>query len=787
MLLFYSSFQFQSWCLVGDQPEFVEDMSGGGAKDAKETPTARLATNYCYNQTYVIMKKTNEPPDLKTIDNDDHHEVFFRCGNWCYQGAVQFNNLRLCTSELPVVIPLLQRQQGSLRYFCTASSIPTESPFAGPVEFMYEANEFIASEVTSEHIDRELRKWSSMYSWIDDDNTGTYFELSLTNIPECMDAIALIACKTYTRGLVIMSIFHESSVYFMLQAGEGDQQLLDVRFPDVSKHGQGLQVCCYNSSLGAYIPHMSKSSSSGDNSPSDADADSDSKGGRVSSAELAAALSTCHGSSWKKLTLWHIMEASGKFNSSPGKDEEKSSGGSAVSVKELLPKIKTLSVSSTNYQQTYCIMKSGWDRDAAGKNTLLSMYHDVLFRFGSWCYSGRIQLIPSLSLSDVPFVIPALRMQQSRLDFYCEASKVPTNSPFAACLAYMQQLTPVIERLIEESEELLNGLIDRLCKMGLGDSVKKWLEGDPENSFFEFRMAPDAQLEKMLDPMEIVCSKTYHPSGIITITILFQYTVYVCVLDGSNENPLLDSKFPDVSGKGRGYQIQAYNEGVEGWPQLRKISVWQTVASLEQEFRDRAAQLVAESQMKADGEEGGDVSVELNDSAAGGAVVVDSGGAAASDAKGGAGVESASVSASASASASSRSYKATIDSVANTSAAAEASSGSSTALTAPLKAEEKMSSSSDSPSTDSSSEKGGGSGAAASSLLRPALAPLGSISRPHHLPKANDALGAKMEEMRRKLLAQSAAEDGGGDGDGAAAPWDSTGRPLKFPANLSKK
>ena len=29
-------------------------------------------------------------------------------------------------------------------------------------------------------------------------------------------------------------------------------------------------------------------------------------------------------------------------------------------------------------------------------------------------------------------------MQQSRLDYYCDVAAVPTNSPFAACLAYMQ-------------------------------------------------------------------------------------------------------------------------------------------------------------------------------------------------------------------------------------------------------------------------------------------------------------------------------------------------------------
>ena len=89
--------------------------------------------------------------------------------------------------------------------------------------------------------------------------------------------------------------------------------------------------------------------------------------------------------------------------------------------------------------------------------------------------------------------------------------------------------------------------------------------------------------------MELVASKCYHPSGIITIVIFFQKVIYVSVMEGGNENPLLDSRFPDVSAKGRGYQLQSYPEGIEGWPSLRRVTIWQTVAALEMEFRERAA------------------------------------------------------------------------------------------------------------------------------------------------------------------------------------------------------
>ncbi len=76
----------------------------------------------------------------------------------------------------------------------------------------------------------------------------------------------------------------------------------------------------------------------------------------------------------------------------------------------------------------------------------------------------------------------------------------------------------------------------------------------------------------------IVCFLNTH-----TISFRTQFTVYVSLLDNNGESPLLDSRFPDVSGKGRGYQLQAYNDGDrEDWPSLRKVSIWQTVNALEQ-------------------------------------------------------------------------------------------------------------------------------------------------------------------------------------------------------------
>lgn len=74
--------------------------------------------------------------------------------------------------------------------------------------------------------------------------------------------------------------------------------------------------------------------------------------------------------------------------------------------------------------------------------------------------------------------------------------QVPTTSPFAPALGYVQNITPLLEDHIRESEDTLRDLVDRLTGMGLGDSVSRWLEGDPANSFFEFKIAPDDALSE---------------------------------------------------------------------------------------------------------------------------------------------------------------------------------------------------------------------------------------------------------------------------------------------------
>lgn len=137
---------------------------------------------------------------------------------------------------------------------------------------------------------------------------------------------------------------------------------------------------------------------------------------------------------------------------------------------------------------------------------------------------------------DVPYVIPALRMQQSKLSFLCDAAHIPEGNEFANALKHMQSIQPLIYAEIAASETTLVSLLERLCSMGVGDSVARWLQGDAGNSFFEFKVEPDEELTRQIIQsshtpfvikhrifrnIELLATKSYS-AGITVISMVFQ-------------------------------------------------------------------------------------------------------------------------------------------------------------------------------------------------------------------------------------------------------------------------
>ena len=214
------------------------------APQAGERPPSGMLSGY--TQTYLIWK-TAEGAEASMVDGDGkeaddqtEHEILFRCGNWCYTGHVVLRS-DLGLEDMPVAIPLLQRQQSRLHYYCNAGAIPQQSNFHQPIKLVYAASDFAAQCFSSGVVTSELARLADVYSWVEEDSRNTFFEMKV-DPPSYMDNISLVCSKTYARGLIFIAVYCEGSFYFTVSDGEGDQPLLDVKFPDVSHHGQGVAL-----------------------------------------------------------------------------------------------------------------------------------------------------------------------------------------------------------------------------------------------------------------------------------------------------------------------------------------------------------------------------------------------------------------------------------------------------------------------------------------------------------------------------------------------------------------
>ncbi|RHY52613.1 hypothetical protein DYB38_003815 [Aphanomyces astaci] len=447
-----------------------------------------IALREGYNQTYVIQSSSTHL-----------HEVLFRCGNWCYTGKVDLGDSEITLSDLPLVIPALQKQQGSLQFLCEWKQIPSTSPYAVPLETLYDAFDFIGAELGSKSIEKKLMKAVQENAWVDDEGGATdgknFFELETGGF-DCFDGIDLVASKTFVRGLVLLVIYYRRSFYVVLQEGDGEQPLLDVRFPDLSQHLQGVHLRHYAENF----------------------------------------------MNMKKLVLWQAMpvELAAK---SPSKSFQ-------MQVKD---------VAGAGYNQTFLIQRT---QPLEGHPE--SKLREVLFRFGSWCYNGHVDLGPKLELSDIPVVIPMLRRQQSALTFMCEVTKMPATSLFTATMEYIASIVPAIQQELAATEEVLA----HMARKGQQD-IGRWLDDNSAECFFELSI----ESSPFLKHVEAIACKVY-TGALVLIVLYYDNAFFVHIEDGQDEQPLLDTRFPDVTCQKNGFQVKTYRKGVPGFADLRKVTLW---------------------------------------------------------------------------------------------------------------------------------------------------------------------------------------------------------------------
>ena len=92
--------------------------------------------------------------------------------------------------------------------------------------------------------------------------------------------------------------------------------------------------------------------------------------------------------------------------------------------------------------------------------------------------------------------------------------------------------------------------------------------------FFVCFFAPKTDGHVHYRDIELIASKTYIRE-VVLIIIYSEGSFFVTLSAGVGDQPLLDMSFPDVSSRGRGYQIAQYNHSV-----YRKLSLWQSSRSV---------------------------------------------------------------------------------------------------------------------------------------------------------------------------------------------------------------
>ena len=214
-----------------------------------------------------------------------------------------------------------------------------------------------------------------------------------------------------------------------------------------------------------------------------------------------------------------------------------------------------------------------------GGFAVTSAYREVLFRFGSWCYGGSVQLTPLINLSDIPHVIPALRMQQSRLEFVYSADQVPATSPYTKPMAYMMKHAPLMEREIFTAEDVLSKLVERLAEMAWATPSRAG-RGRLPRSFFEFQIAANDSEARVLRPVELIASSVLRQRrgarGHLLPGLLH------CVVSEAGAEQPCSTRSSRTSSKGAFWSLLLGR--VRGLAGLRKVSVWRSTSAMQAEM-----------------------------------------------------------------------------------------------------------------------------------------------------------------------------------------------------------
>ena len=463
-------------------------------------------------------------------DVTSSRQALLEVGDHCYSGEVNLDFQQVTLNDIPNLVRTVQSQQDELAYLCKASNIPHSSCFHGPIKELEKvvASLFYAYR-TPDHFSPS--PINTIFVLCTSCQARDFVIAEITS-----DSIAAHMTKLKEKHPWIDSLDKRESCYFEL-VGNVASLFPNILFVASRVYGSGGLVIVTIYFQG--VIYVTLEECAGDIPLFDINFPRISDSGR--GATLAVYDDDRSGSGpWMKLSVWQSRS-----------DQEHEPKMQSTLINE--PSVKILS--SDRYVQSYVILKSKSQDEM----------REVLFRFGSWCYEGRVKLVKKIAMADVPYVMPAVRLQQRKLALLSDIDSLSSCSLFAPVLDYATNIQSLMEGQASGSEIYLRNLME---------NGNEWLEVGDNESFFEFACFDDGN--SPLHNVEMIATKTYTSSGVITVSIYYGGNWYLVLSEG-DYFPLVDTRFPSISRVGAsGYNIQYYPNGIGGWSQLRSFTIWRT-------------------------------------------------------------------------------------------------------------------------------------------------------------------------------------------------------------------
>eukprot|EP00939_MAST-03C_sp_MAST-3C-sp1_P003801 g3801.t1 len=204
------------------------------------------------------------------------------------------------------------------------------------------------------------------------------------------------------------------------------------------------------------------------------------------------------------------------------------------------------------YNQTYVLHKQPPHAPA-------SPFRNVFFRCGNFCYAGNLDMgVDRPSLGALPSIVPTLQQQQSKLNYVGTIGDLLTYGRWKDTLLTLETSAKFMMEKMTNDEDVQDAL-----ESALGSSP-----GD--KAFFELRTESDMP---GLEDVEMLATKTYM-KGMVFVLIFFEGSWYAHVrsASGSRCQPLLDTDFPDLSTRGRGFSLGSSNGDTN--PYFLQLYLW---------------------------------------------------------------------------------------------------------------------------------------------------------------------------------------------------------------------